>query len=221
MPVSFWRQGYDPCLQNIFGDMARGSHLLYPYIWLALVLAALVAAIFILWVPSAGAGDAVEIDRCGQSVGEGRRAYLSADLDCRGLAGEGVVLADGARLDLAGHWLLGEPEPAGGIWQGVRCKAGGRCTVAGPGLITGFSASGVAGTRVRIIEVELSGNGRAGVAAYQRVRMRDSVVRDNGTVGVLVGRRFRSRRSEIGNHPDGRLLEVRPPPSVCRVRRSS
>ena len=219
MPVSFWRQGDDPCLQNIFGDMARGSHLLHPYICLALVSAALAAAILILWVPSAGAGAAVEIDRCGQSVGEGRRAYLSADLDCRGFAGEGLILADGARLDLAGHWLMGESEPEGGIWQGVRCKTGSRCTVAGPGLITGFSASGVAGTKVRLIEVELSGNGRAGVAAYHRVRMRDSLVRDNGTIGVLVGRRFRSRRSEIGDHPGGRLLELRAAP-VCRGGRS-
>ena len=181
-------------------------HTLPPHLFLVLVLVGLVTALLMLGAASAGAD--VAVSHCGQLIHEGETAYLKGDLDCRGLETEGVVLSHRARLQLDGHRIIGGNETTGGSWQGVRCKGGSRCTVTGPGLIEGFSASGVAGTKVHLRELTIRGNGRAGVAAYERVRMRDVIIEENAAMGVLTSGQVRARRSRVGAHPEGEILEV-------------
>ena len=94
---------------------------------------------------------AIVVTECGETVPPGRTAYLVDDLDCRGSGVPGVVLSHRSRLLMTGHAIVGdagETDAAGAPLQGVRCTTGSVCTVEGPGTITGFSASGVAGTRV-------------------------------------------------------------------------
>ena len=147
----------------------------------------------------------MEIDGCGVEVPAGERAYLSRDLDCRGGDGEGLVMGHRSRLELAGFGIVGG---GGEGRQGVRCKSGTLCTVNGPGFIEGFSASGIAGTRVRVRGVAIRGNGVAGIAAYGRVRLRDSVVADNSSMGILTGRGLHALRSSVSQHPDGSVVKV-------------
>ena len=149
----------------------------------------------------AAAVDALTIDRCGEIVPAGATAYLVADLDCRGGATAGVVMEDRGRLVFAGHSIIGDPEelsPDGAALQGVRCEAGSVCTLEGPGEILGFSASGVAGTRVRLSDVRITGNAKAGVSAFENVRMRGVVIADNASVAVHAGGRVHARNSELG-----------------------
>ncbi len=192
--------------------------LLPPQIHLMLVLATALIALFLAWAPSAGA--LVLVDACGYVVEPGEQAYLTRDLDCRASRSEGVVLSDGSVLHLGGHLLVGDPAADSGAWQGVRCQTGSRCAVVGPGTITGFSASGVAGTRVRLREVVVTGNGRAGVAAYENVRLRDVVIDGNGTAAVHAGGRVKIARSTVEALDGFAVIEqrrplYRPDPTRC------
>jgi len=156
------------------------------------------------------AADALTIDRCGEVVPAGAVAYLVSDLDCRGAATSGVVLEDRARLVFAGHSIIGDPEelsPDGAALQGVRCEAGSVCTLEGPGEIRGFSASGVAGTRVRLSDVRITGNAKAGVSAFENVRMRGVVIADNASVAVHAGGRVHARNSELGEDPQAAIAQ--------------
>lgn len=69
------------------------------------------------------------------------RAVLTTDLDCTGQQA-GVILRTGSRLDLGGFTLSGAV-------IGVRCD--GRCTVTGPGTISGskFGVNGVTSVTMR------------------------------------------------------------------------
>ena len=183
-----------------------------PHVFLLVVIVTLITMLFLLWAPSAGA--VTEIDRCGETVAAGETAYLSRDLDCRGSGSEGVVLSHRSRLVMAGHTIFGDPADAsddGRPWQGVRCETGTTCSVTGPGAILGFSASGIAGTRVRVRDVLIAENGRAGIAAYENVVLRDVVIGDNGTIGVHAGGRIKLKHSAIAAHPSADILEGRSP----------
>jgi len=175
--------------------MRRGIHHreLQPHVLFTLAVATILSVLFLLLAPSAGHSHV--ISGCGEEVAAGDVAYLTADLDCRGSGSEGVVLSDGSRLVMGGHSIVGDPDDEGGPWQGVRCKTGTVCTVDGPGSIVGFSASGVAGTRVRVRDVVIAGNGRSGVAAYENVVLHDVVIADNGSGAVHAGGRVKLRRS--------------------------
>jgi hypothetical protein len=124
-----------------------------------------------------------------------------ADLDCRGRGSVGVVLAHRSRLVLGGHNIIGDPSETGAggrLLQGVRCEAGSICRVEGPGAIAGFSASGVAGTRVRLRDVWIGDNALAGVSAFENVHLRDVVVTDNGTLAVHAGGRVHATDADLG-----------------------
>jgi len=145
--------------------------------------------------------DAIVVTECGETVPPGRTAYLVDDLDCRGSGVPGVVLSHRSRLLMTGHAIVGdagETDAAGAPLQGVRCTTGSVCTVEGPGTITGFSASGVAGTRVRLHDVWIGGNGVAGVSAYEDVRLRNVVFSANGMLAVNAGGRVRSSDVDLG-----------------------
>lgn len=105
-------------------DPARGS------------VTAVAIALFVT-LASAYPALAVDVTACGQVVARGEIGDVVADLTC---TGGGIVLENGALLRLNGHVITG-PGPAssclfpncGGVW----CQAA-RCSVVGPGEITGF-----------------------------------------------------------------------------------
>lgn len=129
---------------------------------------------------------ALEVSECGARVPENETAHLVADLDCSESGAEGVVLADGARLLLGGYSIVSDPAE-NDRRPGVRCRTGSVCSVVGPGEISGFSASGIAGTRVRVRDVVVSGNAVAGIIAYENIHLDNVVVDGNGVVGVHAG----------------------------------
>ena len=135
---------------------------------------------------------------------------MITDLDCRGSDTAGLVLADGARLLLGGYSIISEPDEDEAR-QGVRCRKGSVCSVIGPGEISGFSASGIAGTRVRVRDVIVSGNAIAGIVAYENIRLNNVFVEGNGLMGVHAGGRIVGRLTEIGDHAVADLLESRAP----------
>ncbi len=174
--------------------------------WL-LALSTLFLLVF-LWAPSAGA--AMVIDRCGLEIPDGETAYLVTDLDCAGTGVEGVVLGHRSRLFLLGHTISSDPSDPGGR-QGIRCRTGTVCTVVGPGLITGFAASGVAGTRVRLRDLVIAGNGRSGVVAFENIILRNVRVEGNGDVAIHAGGRVRARRVVTDDGMSDIVAEHAPP----------
>ncbi|RMF23579.1 MAG: hypothetical protein D6760_05085 [Deltaproteobacteria bacterium] len=175
-----------------------------------LLVALLVCALLLLmWAPSAGA--AMVVDRCGLEVPDGETAFLVGDLDCTGTGVEGVVLGHRSRLLLSGFSLVADPTEEGGR-QGVRCRTGTVCSVIGPGAIVGFAASGVAGTRVRLRDVFLAGNGRNGVAAFENVVLRGVEIGENGGLSVHAGGRVRIRRSRVAGLDRGAVVAEHAPP---------
>lgn len=169
-------------------------------------------------------GTVVTLEHCGEVVEPGMTAYLMNDLDCRGTATEGVVLADRARLVLGGHTILGDPDErgAGGrLLQGVRCVAGSICTITGPGAVVGFSASGIAGTRVRVRDVYLADNAIAGVSAFENIRLKGVSFVENGALGVHAGGHVHADASDLTDQPGTAIVEWRAPavrPGQCEDR---
>ncbi len=161
------------------------------------------------------AGAAMVVTQCGERVPDGETAYLAADLDCRESTTAGVVLGHRGRLILAGFAIVGEPSrygENGEPLQGVRCEAHTVCTVEGPGAIVGFSGAGVAGTRVRVRDVVVAGNARAGIAAFENVRVVDAQLQDNGALDVHAGGRIRVAGSARRENRDAlALVEWRAP----------
>src|SRR5262245_33788032 len=104
---------------------------------------------------------AADITACGQSVPAGRRAVLGADLTCPPGAPAATV-GEHATLALNGHTIHG-----GGT--AVLCT-GRRCTIEGPGEITGATRAGVAQRSregkvvLRVRGVRVHGNHGDGIA---------------------------------------------------------
>jgi hypothetical protein len=150
----------------------------------------------------AHAAQSIVISRCGETVAPGSTAYLAQDLDCRGSASAGVILSHRSRLVLGGYNIIGDPgetDADGAPLQGVRCETGSVCTLEGPGAIAGFSASGVAGTRVRLRDVLIADNAVAGISAFENVRLRGVVISDNGTLAVHAGGRVHATDADLGD----------------------
>jgi hypothetical protein len=164
--------------------------------------------------PGPAHADSIVVSECGETIGPGRTAYLVADLDCRGAGVPGVVLSHRSRLVMAGHSIVGDArdvDASGAPLQGVRCTTGSVCTIDGPGTISGFSASGVAGTRVRAHDVWIGGNAIAGISAYEDVQLRNVVLSDNGMLAVNAGGRVRSSDPELRAEPS-EVVEWGAPP---------
>ena len=161
---------------------------------------------------AAGARETVTVTSCGDTIGPRQTAYLLNDLDCRGSGAAGIVLSDHSRLVLGGHMMLGDPlERArdGRVLQGVRCTAGSVCTVEGPGAVVGFSASGIAGTRVRVRDVYIADNAVAGISAFENVNLRDVALAANGALGIHAGGRVSALRTDVDAQPGIPVLEWR------------
>jgi len=131
---------------------------------------------------------------------------LASDLLCPGGSTNGVaLLMKRGRLYLDGHAIV--HQPGAGKQNGIQCNR--RCTIVGPGVISGFDLSaaitavgairlenvsvmdndvdGVRGNRlIRIESSTIERNGRAGVSAHERVRLENTVVAENQGFGVLV-----------------------------------
>jgi hypothetical protein len=164
----------------------------------------------VLWFAPARAHESVTITQCGETVAQDTTAFLLKDLDCRGSGTAGVILSHRSRLVLGGHEIVGDPHETGTggeALQGVRCETGSVCTVEGPGAITGFSASGVAGTRVRVRDVWIADNARAGIAAFENVRVRNAIVTHNGTLAIHAGGHVRATDAELGEEAEGQVVE--------------
>jgi hypothetical protein len=151
----------------------------------------------------------VPVTACGQLVtGKGS---LVADLDCSGIVGPGVILADYSSLDLGSFTL------SGGDGDGVLCQ--GYCVVRSGdtevgGTIAGFSGDGVVARnplesigQVRVTRVTVRDNGGNGVSVDEAdgsVTVGKSEVRGNGAMGVFSPQRMRINRSTIsGNALEG------------------
>ena len=157
---------------------------------------------------------AITVETCGETVERGQTAYLTQDLDCRGNAVPGVILADRARLVLAGHTILGDPlerDADDRPLQGVRCAAGSICTIVGPGAVVGFSASGIAGTRVRVREVQITDNAIGGISAFENVSLSNVSLAENGTFGVHAGGRVRAQDAELAGQNGAAIIEWHAP----------
>ena len=105
--------------------------------------------------PSSWAGSIRQITGCHDVVLPGDVGVLQNDLDCGGpdFGRWGVTLTPGASLSLNGHAIRNE---FGGAW----CQ--GRCTIEGPGEITGMSALAVSisgKTTISDILIQDSGGG--------------------------------------------------------------
>lgn len=133
------------------------------------------------------------------------RVRLASDLLCPGGSTNGVaLLMKRGRLYLDGHAIV--HQPGAGKQNGIQCNR--RCTIVGPGVISGFDLSaaitavgairlenvsvmdndvdGVRGNRlIRIESSTIERNGRAGVSAHERVRLENTVVAENQGFGVL------------------------------------
>jgi hypothetical protein len=130
---------------------------------------------------------------CGDVVPRGEVGELAADLDC---ADRGLVLEHGATLKLNGHVVAGPgASPSGCLFPlcgGVWCQ-GSRCTVEGPGEVTGYSIGiwSQHPTRLRskgtvqVTDVAVHGNG-TGIRA-RIARLTDVVVQGN-TTGIVAER---------------------------------
>jgi hypothetical protein len=180
----------------------------------------IVIPLTILLLSAGRVSAAVEIHQCGSVVPEGETAYLVSDLDCDGESSEAVVLSNHSRLMLGGYAIFANGE-ADGPERGVRCRTGSVCTVVGPGSISGFAASGIAGTRVRARDIVVSDNGRAGIVAYENIVLHNTLIENNGSLGAHAAGRLRAYDSEIAPHPVAAGLEWRAPahrpqPETCR-----
>jgi len=143
-----------------------------------------VAATALLAPTAATAAPPVVVSTCGQLV-HGIGA-LAADLDCSTTAGPAVVLASGARLQLAGFTLTGRD-------IGVRCELGS-CRVNGPGTIQQggtpdpnltFGTQGIIALRgVKVGDGVVVEGFRLNVEALGPAEVRACTIR-NGGYGVL------------------------------------
>ena len=156
------------------------------------------------------AAAALEITECGVEVPENETGYLIGDLDCSDADSEGVVLANRARLLLGGYNIVSDPGE-NDRRQGVRCRTGSVCSVIGPGEISGFSASGIAGTRVRARDVAVNGNAVAGIIAYENIHLDNVVAEGNGVIGVHAGGKILVKPGGLGDLESAGFVESHAP----------
>lgn len=149
------------------------------------------------------AAQPIVISACGSTVPEGATGILESDLSCTpGSFNYVIFLGRGATLDLNGHTISNGQ---------VKCFEGrGRCTVLGPGLLTGALASpqgpGAAialpdRARLELRDVEIRNNetGVLGDQMDSSVHAVDSVIDDNDLYGIYAGKVILENVSASGN----------------------
>ena len=86
---------------------------------------------------------ALDITSCNQTVASGEAGVLQADLGCQPGDAHAVALEDRASLDLNGHTI----DNPGHFAFGAAIRCFGRCTVVGPGQISGAPAQAFDGIK--------------------------------------------------------------------------
>lgn len=141
------------------------------------------------------------VTSCGQLVPPRDIGVLTADLDCSSAAGAfAVELGDRATLEMAGHTITG---------RGILCQL--RCTIHGPGDVTGVGGAGLevyggrnrvtvsggvslhgnidgiyGGAKLVLTDVDVSNNSSSGIFVLtKRVKGTNVTVNDNGSFGLF------------------------------------
>jgi hypothetical protein len=152
------------------------------------VLATILAAVLVATPLPGYAGLPFVISSCGQYVDD-QNAALGVDLDCSATGAPAVRLRR-ANLNLAGHTIIGSPDP--GMFT-IRCIE--RCSVEGPGTVSGGSV-GIGDPElpgvVRVRGLTVRGAVGEGIIGA-RVIVRASLVTENGLLtgscGIFSGAR--------------------------------
>jgi hypothetical protein len=118
------------------------------------------------------------VTTCGQEVSGS--ATLPADLDCTGFDGNAVTV-HGGTLAMNGHTITG----AG---TGIYCDH--KCSIVGPGLVTGATAMGVNAwqTSIYMQQVDLTNNVGFGVQAVEKCVLVGPATISGNMEGVRLGR---------------------------------
>jgi len=142
---------------------------------------------------SAGRASSLDVSSCATVVPAGDTGVLQADLDCTGTGFDdpAVQLGSGAILEMNGH-RINHPEVPGDLYGfGVRCPSG-KCTVHGPGEITG-DVVGIEGPKLVVSDI-LIHDTVLGIAA-----VRVTVDPDGSVVGVKYGNLLATNVTLIAN----------------------
>jgi len=142
---------------------------------------------------SAGRATALDVSTCGTVVPAGNTGVLQADLDCTGTGFDdpAVQLGSGAILEMNGH-RIDHPEVPGDLYGfGVRCP-GGKCTIQGPGEITG-DLVGIEGPKLVVNDLMIHDT-VLGIAA-----LRVTLDPDGGVVAVKYGDLLATNVTVIAN----------------------
>jgi hypothetical protein len=154
----------------------------------------------VLFVLLSTAAFATDVTTCGQVVAPGDVGILQADLDCSGVSGPllaAVLLQENASLSLNGHTLIGRADEPGVVSDVAR-----RCTVSGPGTITGASTGIYVGmTRLTVHDLVLQQNNLAIDASVGRLDVRN-VTADSS----VSGGRIRADHLTVTRDGDGNCI---------------
>ncbi len=190
-----------------------------------------VAVVAIAMLPASALATSTAITQCGQAPAQD--AHLIADLDCSSFDGAAIRMNRGT-LALNGHTVSGNPDrlpnPDSDLDEDgavVSCDSY-RCTLKGPGTVTGGGellyrntgavwgfahvsdlnvvnnrSNGVGAVR-RMERCTVTGNGGIGVASRSRGVISDSVISENGYGIKSWSRRIRLRQTLVtGNSGQG------------------
>ena len=115
-------------------------------------------AAFGLVVLVTGTATAVDITACGQIVPAHEVGVLQSDLVC---TGHGLAVRASGTLQLAGHSITGDGDigETGVVCSGPNGRATGRCTIQGPGTISGFGRGVNVISSVVLRDLVVTGNG--------------------------------------------------------------
>lgn len=131
----------------------------------------------------AGAARAVDITSCGQNVEAHEVGVLQNDLVC---TGHGIGVRAYGTLQLAGHTITGDGDDTGVSCSGPNGRATGRCTIQGPGTITGFARGVLVISSVVVSDLVVTGNGEGIYSPAQSgdVQATNVDVSANGGTGI-------------------------------------
>ena len=153
----------------------------------------------LLLIASASAADAVDVTACGQHVGPGETGVLQSDVDCTASAEPiaAVYLGNRATLSLNGHTIIARADIDGVLGDVAR-----RCTIEGPGTITGARTAFASGqTRMTIRDVTLVGNRGSIDVPLGRVDLTD--VTASSSVGGVRAETVRATRVTVTTNGGG------------------
>lgn len=140
-------------------------------------------AAFGLVVLVTGTATAVDITACGQIVPAHEVGVLQSDLVC---TGHGLAVRASGTLQLAGHSITGDGDigETGVVCSGPNGRATGRCTIQGPGTISGFGRGVSVISSVVLRDLVVTGNGEGILSPAQLGDVDATNVDASGNAGV-------------------------------------